>query len=961
MRFFGGLAVTSDDGEAVVVPGRARQALLLRLAIDAGTTVGTRALAEDVWGRDAPDDPRAALQSLVSRLRGSLPAGLVTSTPGGYRLELTRDDVDVTRFADLVAEARAANDPERARAALALWTGDVWTPHEGFDWLVRDLLEDRAHAEGLIAAAAKTSTASPSTASASPLTASAPAASPVGAALTALVGRGDELDAIRERLRTDRLVTVIGPGGAGKTTLAIETARAVADSIVVELAPAAAGDVWTAIAGAVGRRIRLPETAATPASPLDRVTEAVAGRDVVIVLDNCEHLVREAAEAALALLRMSPGVRVLTTSREPLGIPGEAFVDLGPLPPTDARMLFAQRVRSARGRLPDDDERATAERIVQRLDGLPLAIELAAARTRTLTLAEIDAGLDDRFALLSHGPRLSVERHRTLRALIDWSWDTLSAGERIALQASAVFADGIGAGDAAAVAAAFEVDAEEFDALVDRSLLVRRDARFRMLETVREYGLDRLRTDGAAETYRLRAAVVLTELAAAREARTRGPGLRDALAWFDANDENLTAALRVCAEAHDRRAGVRLLRSLVWPWAVRERTDDLRRAVAEFADPTAALDDEPRVVVEAVALFAAAFPAPGRPSTVTLESYTARRAELEQAAHRNRSDVTALVPPLLRLAQTVLRSGAGDAARTWHVDVTDEEFAAAPAWTRAILHALRAGAAQNSGDMTALDRESERALAMFETIGDPWGTGFASQLRAEWLTLAGRLDDALAVTDRSAAAVQGLSSVPDVLQQQSQAVGILLRLGRLDEARVRARAIDDAAQADGSVRSLAQAYMTAAQVEVAAGDGEAALRVVGLVDLRGQPGIPEQFSAWLDAQRAQALLLLGRHDEARVTLRTALSAAISSQDHPIIASVLLAIAGWNAVTGRSARAREALARATAVRGAADVHDPFHVWVSARTGAGAEETSAPAGGIRSALSDVDAETLTALLD
>lgn len=256
MRFFGGLAVTSDDGEAVVVPGRARQALLLRLAIDAGTTVGTRALAEDVWVRDAPDDPRAALQSLVSRLRGSLPAGLVTSTPGGYRLELTRDDVDVTRFADLVAEARAANDPERARAALALWTGDPWTPHEGFDWLVRDLLEDRAHAEGLIASAAKTSTASPPTAS-------APAASPVGAALTALVGRSDELDAIRERLRTDRLVTVIGPGGAGKTTLAIETARAVADSIVVELAPAAAGDVWTAIAGAVGRRIRLPETAAT--------------------------------------------------------------------------------------------------------------------------------------------------------------------------------------------------------------------------------------------------------------------------------------------------------------------------------------------------------------------------------------------------------------------------------------------------------------------------------------------------------------------------------------------------------------------------------------------------------------------------------------------------------------------------------------------------------------------------
>ncbi len=948
IRFFGGLAVVADQGE-LTVSGRGQQALLLRLAVDAGTVVSVRALAEDVWGLDAPDDPRAALQSLVSRLRRSLPADTVASASGGYRLEISRDDVDVTRFQDLVATARATNDPAPARAALALWTGDVWTPHDGFDWLVRDLLEDRAHAERLIAANAP---ASPAAALA------VPATDPVGAALTALVGRDDELGAIRDRLSTDRLVTVLGPGGAGKTTLAVETARAVADSIVVELAPAAAGDVWTAIAGAVGRRIRLPENAAMPATPADRVAEAIAGRDVVIVLDNCEHVIADAAEAALALLRVSAGVRVLTTSREPLGVPGEAFVDLGPLPPSDAGELFARRVRAARGRVPDDAERATAERIVRRLDGLPLAIELAAARARTLTLAEIDAGLDDRFALLSNGPRVSSERHRTLRALIDWSWDTLTPGERTALLAAAVFPDGVGAVDAPAVARSFEVDAAEFDALVDRSLLVRRDGRFRMLETVREYGLDRLRTDGEESTFRATAAVVLTELAAAREVHVRGPGLREALAWFDANDENLTAALRTCADAGDRRGGVHLLRSVLWPWAVRERSDDLRRSVAEVSDPDAPLDDEPTVVVEAVSLFADAFPEPGRATTIAPEHYAARRERLEAAARAHPSEVTALVAPLLRLAATARQTDDADAGRTWHVEVADDEFAASPPWSQAILHALRAGAAQNAGDMASLGVESDRALTMFEQIGDPWGTGFASQLRSEWLVLADRLDDALDVTDRSSAAIHGLTSASDVLQQNAQAVGILVRLGRLDEARRRTADISAAAHEDGSVRALAQAAMTEAQLEVAAGDGHAALRAVDRLDLAGQPGIPDQFLAWFDAQRAQALLLLGRTDEARDTLCVGLGRAVASRDHPIIATVLLTVAGWNAAVGHVDRAAEALARSSAVRGAPDPRDPFHAWVRDRLTADAREEGP---GIRSSFSDVDAETLLALLD
>lgn len=183
------------------------------------------------------------------------------------------------------------------------------------------------------------------------------------------------------------------------------------------------------------------------------------------------------------------------------------------------------------------------DRIVRRLDGLPLALELAAAKARTLTLAEIDAGLDDRFALLASGPRAADPRHQTLRALIDWSWETLGDAERAALLAASVFADGIGAADTAADA--FDTDAAAFDLLVDRSRLVRADGRYRMLETVREYGVDRLRRDGREQAARVWAAQMLATLARTQDARLRGPEARAALAWYDANDESLSAARRL--------------------------------------------------------------------------------------------------------------------------------------------------------------------------------------------------------------------------------------------------------------------------------------------------------------------------------------------------------------------------------------------------------------------------------
>jgi len=970
LRFFGGFDAEADDAP-VEVRGRGQEALLFRLALDAGTTVAYRALAEDVWPDDPPEDPRASLQSLASRLRRALPPGTLEATSGGYRLAVARDDVDLARFTDLVERARRSEDPGAAaadaRAALDLWIGDPWTPGEGFDWVVRDLLEDRAHAERLA-----------STALPSPGDAPAPEATGVPAALTPLIGRQRELALIDQQLQGERLVTLIGPGGAGKTTLAFETARRRPGSIVVELAPAAPGEVWAAVAGAVGRSIRVGELVSTTAR--DRVLEALTGRTALIVLDNCEHVSAEAAVVSLDLLRGAPGTRILATSREPLGLAGEGFVDLGPLPSDDARELFARRVRAARGTAPGPEDEEAVAHIVTRLDGLPLALELAAAKARTLTIGEIDSGLDDRFALLATGPRAIEARHQTLRALIDWSWETLTDAERTALLAAAVFPDGIGAADVPVVAAAFGVDTGSFDALVDKSLLHRSERRLRMLETVREYGIDRLRADGREAAFRGIQARAMAELAAREDARLRGPAVRDGLAWFDADDENLSAALRTCADQPNlEEVGLRLVRANLWTWLMRERFEELASGITRFFDVAGALDSEPAVVVRGVGLLARAFDisrreterlAPDAAGSGDLISDTgspdAALALLERespaviaAAAVHRSELSAVVGPLLRgIAATARDTPPG---RPWPraTIIDDDGLADAPEWSRAFVSMMRSAVAQNSGDTVTLGVESERSLETFLRLGDVWGTAFASQMRSEWLQLAGRLEEALEVADTSTEALTGLTSTADLVQQRAQSIGLLLRLGRIDEARDRLEQTARLARDKESPQGIAQADMSAATIEIAVGDGAAALRHLDLVDSDAMPSFPDQLVAWARSKRAQALVLLGRDEEAADALRSALPAAVSSGDHPIVSDVAISLAGWLAAEGREADAARALAAAARIRGGVDAQEPFLTVLRERLGTRSLDFEAPAAGTAPSAEE-DVATLTALL-
>lgn len=925
LRFFGGFAVDDADGAPLDVRGRGQQALLFRLALDAGTTVGYRALAEDVWPSDPPVDPRAALQSLVSRLRRVLPAGVLQAVPGGYRLAVARSDVDIVAFADRVAQADHA--PGEARAALALWRGDPWTP-DGFDWVVRDLLEDRAHAERLAAAAPS------DIPSAAPVEADPHPAVP--AAVTALIGRTAELALIDAQLADERLVTLLGPGGAGKTTLALEAARRAPAAVFVELAPAAAGEVWDAVATALGRSIRLPDSAAARTSTRERVLEAVAGRTLLLVLDNAEHVAVETAAVAAALLQAAPTTRLLVTSREPLGVAGEAFVEVGALADRDAVDLLARRIRAARGRAVEPTETDAVARIARRLDGLPLALELAGAKARVLTVAEIESGLTDRFALLDRGPRTAAPRHQTLRAVIDWSWDLLTPDERDTLLVLAVFPDGVGVADLDEVATAFGRRAATVDDLVDRSLVQRSRGRFRLLETVREYGIDRVTRSGRLAEFRGRQADVIARLALSRDALLRTSRVREGVAWYDANDENLSSALRWC-DTHDDHldTAVLLVRAQFWVWLMRERGDLLTEALQRFSPP--ALDSEPAVLVAGTALLLRVLT--GDDDIAAIDE---RARTVAEAAVQHPSELTAVLPAVLPAAVRLLEKRAAEESWSARIELDEADVADAPEWSRAFVAVMRAAVAQNNGDIEPLGECSGRALEMFRRVGDVWGIALASQMRSEWLLLDGRLEEALQVADASTEGLEGLTSLSDLLQQRSLGVSLLIRLGRIDEARRRVATMMTAALADGSDRVVGQAVTTAATIDVAVGDGAAALRALARLDEaeeRDGSGFPRQILAWREGKRAEALVLVGDLDAAAESLRRAAPIAVQTGDFPIMSEVAVAVAAWFAAADRLPDARRALAEADRLRGRPDLTDPVIVAVRARIEAAGPDAAA----------------------
>ena len=333
----------------------------------------------------------------------------------------------------------------------------------------------------------------------------------IPAQLTNFVGRQSEINELRQLVSANRLVTLTGAGGVGKTRLAVELAGQFADWVDdsvwwVDLAPITDPDL---VAVAVMRALKLPDQ--TGRSTMDNLLEFVGERQMLVVLDNCEHLLAACAALLVAMLGACPGLKILATSREPIGVAGEVTWSTPSLSLTDdAVELFTDRARLAR---PDFvDNVALVAEICQRLDGVPLAIELAAARVRSLSLDEIIDGLRDRFRLLTGGSRTALPRQQTLRASVDWSHELLPETERVVLRRLAVFMGGFDLDAARAVAG--DTDAppyqivDDVSSLVDKSLVVadvsRRDTRYRLLETVREYALEKLDESGEAGTVHTR-------------------------------------------------------------------------------------------------------------------------------------------------------------------------------------------------------------------------------------------------------------------------------------------------------------------------------------------------------------------------------------------------------------------------------------------------------------------------
>jgi len=916
------------DGVPVPIVGDRQRGLLFRLALDPGTVVGYRALAEDLWPEDPPENPKASLQSLVTRLRPQLPADLLLSAPGGYRLAIAREDVDAIRFQDAVAAASAA-PPEQAAAlaatALGLWTGEPWTPGEGYDWFERDLRRDREAATRL-AGGAGSGLAGP--------------VSAIPAPLTTLIGRTGELAAVGGALGRSRLVTILGPGGAGKTRLALEVARHTAGAVLVELAPVAADEVWTALVGALGRDVRGAEQTSAPVSPRARALSALAGRDALLVMDNCEHLVDAAAVIAHDLLGALPRLRVLATSREPLGVEGEAIVPLGPLAEDDARELFAARVLAARGSALEPAEEPAAARIRDRLDGMPLALELAAARTRTLGLDELDAGLDDRFAMLATGPRTALPRHQTLRALIDWSWELLTEPERRMLTAFALYPAGVAASDAAATAAAHGVSREALDALVDKSLLQRSGGRFRALETIREYGLERLSERGDLEGERGIQLARMAEEAELRDRVIRGSGVLEAIAWFDAEDDNISAALRYGIDAGRDVDTVRLAAATAWYWVIRDRNEEAIGWLFATMPLAKDLTTDEGLLVHAIGLMARMFAPDGPGDTSSqrvdqpkLDDETRRAMhEIAEAARGRRHELLQVLPVLLAAFETALAAG------DWPVSVTipeglDESL---EDWPRGMVTVMRAAMAHNRGAIDELGESAAEAMELFARNGDLWGLSLARQMRAEWLMLDGQLELALQLNDESTETMRLITSSLDLQQQQGSSIGILLRLGRDEEAIARAEAQLQGALATGSSRALVMARAAVATVHLARGDADAAEPHLAGLDaaLAEWPGVPLQLVAMAESARGTLARLRGDLAAAEEHLRAAAESSVGSGDHPIMAGIALAVGALALDRGRPDDARRALEVAVALRGSPDPRDPAEALLRDALGLGA---------------------------
>ncbi|MDX2933617.1 AfsR/SARP family transcriptional regulator [Streptomyces ipomoeae] len=741
-----------------------------------------------------------------------------------------------------------------------------------------------------------------------------------------------------------RLVTVVGPGGAGKTRLAVEAARRHRHEYrdgawMIDLAsvtePAKVGSALLAGIGLRGGAMFEARTRAE-GDELDVLVDRLGGRESLLLVDNCEHLIDAVAHLVAALLSRCPGLCVLATSREPLAVDGEALVPLGPLalpgPDDDVEQarraasvrLFTERAAAVRpGFDVDAATLSDVRRVVRGLDGMPLALELAAARLRTLSLPELADGLSDRFRLLTTGSRTALPRHRTLRAVIAWSWDLLSEHERTVADRVSVLPGGVTAASATAVCAGTAVPAAEIPellaGLVDRSLLqlAPDPGRYRMLETLREYGTHRLAGTGDLGTVRDLAAGHFAELMARYDPRLRGPGQLEAIRVISAEYDNTLAALRRRCDTGDAPGAVALALNLTWYWQMFGRHTD---AVHWLGEALAVPGGEPtpdRDCAHAIHLLNRV----GTPSGTSAEEAADDQAAIRELADRLLA-YPALPGPyaaLTALPLAFLQEEKSTPAIIERLADGDD------VWLSGLARMFRAQFAENAGELERTRTDVEAALACFRQVGDRWGQANVLPMRAQLRQYDDDLDGALADLReaRSLAGEFGSLGLGDEVLGDLRWIDLHLRCGDTDLVIAMIDSARERALRANSPEWLFLVDAWDAVFRVRLGDLDRARELLGTAErgLHGDTPFPGDHARTLvGSARASLCLATGDPAGAEKALAKAYAAALETRDLPILALVAVNVAALAEAHGRHHESAVLLGAASRLRGAHDRTD-----------------------------------------
>ncbi|MCV7381949.1 LuxR family transcriptional regulator [Mycobacterium alsense] len=536
------------------------------------------------------------------------------------------------------------------------------------------------------------------------------------AQLTSFVGRQAQMGELRQLVADNRLITLTGAGGAGKTRLAVEVAPTLvsefSDGIwYVDLAPIANPAVTAAT---VARTLDLPDQPGR--STMDVLLRFFDEKKMLLLLDNCEHLLEPSGALVVELLANCPKLTILATSREPLGLPGELSWRVPSLPPAgEAIELFADRARRARPDfVVDEGNSALVQEICERLDGMPLAIELAAARIRALSLRQIVDSLHDRFRLLTGGARTAVRRQQTLRASVDWSHALLTGAEQVLFRRLAAFMGGFDLDAAQAVGAGSEVESyqllDQLSLLVDKSLVVADDTgdgmRYRLLETVRQYAQEKLGDSGEADEVRTRHRDYYASRATHLES-TAQSGDEPLVEWAKVELDNLRAAFAWSRENSEPEAALRLLSTLHRFWL---RGWRFKEALVGFDAVLPEAEHSPAVWVRAVADRSILAVWAGVPTDVG-------RAHEALAIARQLGDPALLAHALTACGLLGVYSGP-EIGQPCFAEAIDIVRASGDRWTLSQILSYQATLNVYAGDQLAARAAGEEGKSVAEALGD---------------------------------------------------------------------------------------------------------------------------------------------------------------------------------------------------------------------------------------------------